>query len=121
MELSEVGTKFGAKTEKIVDNLTRSKKGETKQNINQRKYQSFLKIMEMDKDTRMVKVCDWLDNVRSWPYIPKYHPSHEKLERWFREAEKRYIPLAETVRRQLVNKLERALKKAEVKFRHMLF
>ena len=113
LQAEEITKEFGHRAGEIVTALTRSKKGETKKNIYERKYQSFLEIMKDDKEIKAVKACDWLDNIRSLPYISKNHPSRAKFKRWFKEAETMYIPLAKTVNASLANKMKKALAKAQ--------
>ena len=111
--LRKIIDKFGDKVGKIVKNLTRKKKGETEENKYQRKYQKFLETMKMDRTTRTIKACDWLDNMMSWPQIPKTHPTRKKFKRWFREAEEMYIPLARTVDQKLIDAMKEALVKVK--------
>lgn len=109
LKLSEIKENFGPRVEKLIRNLTRDKKGETNNNKYDNKYKYFLKVMKMDKEAKQIKACDYLDNVRSWPFIPKNHPSTKKFERWFREAETMYLPLARSVNFDLTDKLNKAL------------
>ena len=118
--LRKIIDNFGDKVGEIVKNLTRGKRGETEKNKYQRKYQKFLKAMKMDKTTRTIKVCDWLDNMMSWPYIPKTHPSRRKLKRWLQEVETMYIPLALTIDKRLADKMEIARGKLKSKFKKEL-
>lgn len=110
----EIEIKFGKKAAVLVNNLTRKKlTDETETNRYERKYQNFLETKRKDLDTRMLKSCDWLDNMRSWALISHSHPSREKFPRWFREAEEMYIPLAQTVNSRLVEMMKDALAKAK--------
>lgn len=110
LSLGEIVKKIGRRTGEIVEDLTREKKkDETLKNRYQRKYQKFLELMKKDKEVRAIKACDWLDNIESWPHFPKDHPSRQKFQRWFREAEKMYIPLTQTVDKRLVIKMKKAL------------
>ena len=114
LELKEIRNKFGKKTAQLVGNLTRKKlPDETELNKYERKYQSFLKTMKKNLNTRAIKACDWLDNMMSWAHIPKAHPARKKFKRWFREAEEMYIPLAQTVNQKLVEAMKEVLTKAK--------
>lgn len=112
LKLKEVVLKFGDRVGEIVSALTREKGGETQKNKYQRKFQKFLKILKADKEIRTIKACDYLDNMRSWHYVP----SGEKISRWFKEAETMYIPLAETVHPKIVSEMKKALAKAHSKW-----
>lgn len=111
--LDEISNQFGVRIAEMIERLTRRKERETLKNKYQRKYQKFLEIMEKDHEVRMIKACDWLDNMRSWPYIPEEHPARKKFPRWFLEAETMYFPLAKSVNQKLVTEMRRALSKAK--------
>lgn len=113
LKLEEVTKNFGNEVGVTVNNLTRKKRKETERVRYRNKYQKFLSLMKTDKNTRTVKACDWLDNMRSWVHIPKSHLSKEKLSRWLLEAEKMYIPLGKTVDQKLVIEMKKALIKAK--------
>jgi guanosine-3',5'-bis(diphosphate) 3'-pyrophosphohydrolase len=101
---------FGPEVTNIVISLTRDHKGDTKENKYEKKYQKFTEIIKMEKDIRAIKACDYLDNMNSWPRIPKDHPAQKKLKRWLKEAQSMYIPLAKTVSPKIVVEMENGLK-----------
>jgi len=106
LTLPEIDDMLGKKTAKYVSSLTRDKKKQTK-------YEKFTEIMKQERNIRAIKACDRLDNVRSWPYIPKSHPSIKKFPRWFREFDKTSLPLAESVDKKLVILMKKALSRAK--------
>jgi len=113
LKLSEIRKKFGRKVSKLVENLTKEElPEETESNKYERKYQRFSVLMKKDHHTRAIKACDWLDNMRSWSYIPKNHSARKKFPRWFKEARTMYIPLGQSVGTHLVDKMEEALERA---------
>jgi len=116
LSLKELTQKFGERIKKIVLVLTRAKaKDETEQNRYERKYQHFLKIMKADEKVKIVKACDWLDNMRSWLFISQNSPSVKKLPRWFKEAETMYLPLAKSVNSRIAEKMKEILSKVKFK------
>jgi guanosine-3',5'-bis(diphosphate) 3'-pyrophosphohydrolase len=118
LTLLEIRRKFGQRTAKLVGNLTRKKlPGETELNKYERKYQKFLETMQKDFYTRAIKASDWLDNMVSWPLLVTLRPVRKKFERWFREAEKMYMPLAQTVDLKLVEEMKKVLIEAKREYR----
>lgn len=106
LTLEEVEKKFSSNISQMVSVLTRDKDTEPKQ-------EKFKKILGENKLVRIIKACDWLDNMRSWSYIPRNNPVRSKFPRWFHEAETMYIPLAETVDSKLVQDMKKALASAQ--------
>lgn len=118
--LEEIKKRFGDRVLEIVRASTRNKTGETEQNKYQRKRQHILKIMKMDKYIRAMKSCDYLDNARSWMFIPKNHPSTKKFPRWFKEGKNLYLPLAKSVSSKIAEKMEKALSRAILRWKEFL-
>lgn len=108
----EIEQKFGKRVAEIVKALTRNKDQETK-------WDKFQKTLKADEEIRTIKACDWLDNLRSWAYIPRSAPAITKFPRWFEEAKKMYIPLAESVNNQLAQKASDALQRVKNKFSYL--
>lgn len=106
LTLEEIEKYLGKKTAKSVAIITRDHKKETK-------YEKFKQYLRENKNIRAIKVCDRLDNMRSWPYIPKNHSSLKKFPRWFKESDKISLPLAESVDKKLVSLMNDALSKAK--------
>jgi guanosine-3',5'-bis(diphosphate) 3'-pyrophosphohydrolase len=116
ISLETIKKKFGQRLFEIVDISTRNQKGDTEENKYERKQEHILNIMKKDKHIRAIKACDYLDNVRCWPYIHKNHSSVKKLPRWFKEAENLYLPLAESVSSELAELMKQALAEAHFKW-----
>lgn len=117
LDIETIINKWGARVGEIVIALTRVReKDETEKNRYERKYQHHIKIMRSDKEIRTVKTCDFLDNVRSWPYISKNHFAVKRLKRWFKEGENMYLPLAESVSPKMAEKMKNALAQAHRKW-----
>lgn len=114
--LEAIKEKFGQRLFEIVHASTRNQKNDTEANKYERKRKHILNIMQMDRHIRAIKACDYLDNVRSWPYIPEDHSSVKKLPRWFKEARSLYLPLAESVSPKLAETMKQALVKAHAKW-----
>lgn len=102
LTLEEIKKLFGGKVADMVSTLTRDKEQETKQ-------EKFEKTLKADLNTRTIKVCDWLDNMRSWKYIQEDSAAYSKLPRWKSEAKTMYIPLAETVNQKIADEMESLL------------
>lgn len=93
----EITQQFGERVGSLVIALTRYKDKETKR-------EKFEKDMVGPEDIRLIKTCDWLDNLRSLPYHLK---RDEKFERIKREAREMYITLAEaTGNPYLINEMK---------------
>jgi hypothetical protein len=64
--------------------------------------------MKQNKNIRAIKACGRLDNMKSWPFIPKDRPSINKFPRWFKETKKTSIPLARSVDKRLTSVMKEA-------------
>lgn len=94
--LEEIVRRFGKRVGVLVDNLTRLRPlHETEEQKKRSKIEKFTRYLSADYDTRLIKCGDILDNVRSWTYIPKEHPSRKKFSRWYSEVKQYSLPLAE--------------------------
>jgi len=71
-------------------------------------------ILRANRTVRMIKTADTLDNMRSWPFIPRNHPVQYKFPRWFNEAKKFYIPIALTVDKQAAGEMEGILNRSMI-------
>jgi len=113
LKIEEIRSNLSSHIAQIVSDLTRYKReDETLENKYEKKYKKFLETMKKPIEVRMIKACDWLDNMRSWQYIPKDHPAREKkFPRWFKEAETMYIPLAKTVNEKIAIEMKNILTK----------
>ncbi len=106
--LDEIETTFNTRIATIVDALTRDKTQYTKQ-------EKFSMTLNQPWEIRAVKVCDNLDNMRSWFTIPEGHVARLKLPKWMNEAREQYIPLARTVDEKIASLMEQELTEAEQK------
>lgn len=88
ISLAEIRRKFGERVVKLVSALTRDKEKETKKD-------KFEKTVNGPEDVRLIKACDWLDNLRSFIYRTD---RGERWQRHLKEAKEMYIPLAEATR-----------------------
>lgn len=113
MTIENIIEEFCEITAQLVENLTRNHAGDSENNKYVRKLKKIQAIMQKDYNTRVIKTLDILDNMQSWCYIPKEHPSRKKFPRWFEEVETMNIPLAETVDNRLVDKMREALERAK--------
>lgn len=109
LTIDELTCDFGDSIAQIVCALTRDKNLETKE-------EKYRKTLQTSKKIRLIKSCDWLDNMRSWKRIDKTHPSRGKFPRWFNEAKAMYIPLAKSVDPEIVTEMENILIQAEEEY-----
>lgn len=96
VSLENIKNLFTEKTAQLVKNLTRERpNNETEEQKKINKVKKFEELMQADFHTRLTKCADILDNVRSWPLIPKDNPSRKKFPRWLNEIKQYCLPLAE--------------------------
>jgi hypothetical protein len=67
--------------------MTRDKEKETKR-------QKYEKIIHKSQEIKMIKACDWLDNLRSCVYRTD---RGERWQRHIKEDKEMYLPLAELI------------------------
>jgi len=97
--LEEIEEKFGKKVADIILSLTRDKEKETKK-------EKFDKILKGQQEIKLLKACDWLDNLRSFIYRTD---RGERWDRHLQEAKEMYIPLARaTENKWLITEMEKA-------------
>ena len=98
----EIERKFGKKVSDMVSSLTRNKDKETKK-------EKFEKTLYASEEIRLLKACDWLDNLRSFVYRTD---RGERWQRHLKEAQEMYIPLAKaTGNKWLITEMEKAYSK----------
>jgi GTP diphosphokinase / guanosine-3',5'-bis(diphosphate) 3'-diphosphatase len=98
LSLEEIETTFGEPTATMVQALTRYKE--------ETKLEKFHRTMKEPLSTRLIKACDWLDNLRSFK---KRTDRGERWHRHLREAVEMYIPLAEsTGNHWIINEMKKA-------------
>lgn len=85
ISLKVIEERFGKKVAELVAALTREKDRETKR-------QKFERTKRGPPEVRLLKTCDWLDNLRSFPFRTD---RGERWQRHLKEAREMYIPLAE--------------------------
>ena len=83
----QIKEQFGSRVAGLTKALTRDKEKETKR-------EKFEKTVKGPKEVRLIKTCDWLDNLRSFVYRTD---RGERWQRHIKEAREMYIPLVEAV------------------------
>ncbi len=112
-----IESKFGKRVLGLVQSVTRERPdNETEEDKIKSKTTQFEKLARDPTETRFMKTADFLDNMRSWPLIPKNGPMAFKIPRWINEAEKYYIPITNTVAPQAVPEMETIVQKVKEKF-----
>ena len=105
--VEEIKTQFGSETARLVEGLTRPKpKNETEEEKEKNKLKNIEKIARSDEKIRLVKLCDVLDNNRSYAYIPKTSPRYKKIPRWKKEF-RHYLPIAAKTNKKLFKLLKK--------------
>ena len=113
--LEEISRRFGKRVATLVDNLTRPRPlHETEEQKKKSKIEKFTVYLSADYDTRLIKCGDILDNVRSWKYIPREHPSRKKFNRWYAEVKSYSLPLAEKTDATLADAIRESYNAATV-------
>jgi len=109
--------KCGKRVLELVKSVTRERPdNEIEEDKIKSKTTQFEKIARDATETRLMKTADFLDNMRSWPLIPKNSTMAYKIPRWIREAEQYSIPIAITVAPQAVSEMEEIVAKIKEKF-----
>jgi GTP pyrophosphokinase len=85
--LEEIQKRFGERVAEFVEFMTRDKEKETKK-------EKYDKIILESQELKVIKACDWLDNLRSCVYRVD---RGERWQRHLREDEEMYLPLAKIV------------------------
>ncbi len=107
--IEHIRGQFGERVASLVGNVTRERPiDQSDESIRTNKAEKFTWLMTADEQTRLIKCTDLLDNVRSWPNIPKESNACTKFPRWFQEVKKYGLPLAEKTHKYLFDELERA-------------
>ena len=112
--LKNIKETFGSRVYRLVRDVTRWRpKNETEAQKKKSKKKYFSKVMEEDEESRLVKVVDLLDNLRSWPFIPNDSPSQEKFRRWSQEARLYYLPLAKKTNNYIYQGMKKIVKSSK--------
>lgn len=110
IKIKEIKKHFGERLVYLIEGLTRRRPpSETEEEKRESKRKKFEELMESDRAVRIVKCSDLLDNVRSWPFIPKDHPARQKFPRWIEEAKNYYIPLTDKTDKKISLAMRRAI------------
>jgi len=114
VSLKQIQKQFGKKITILVKNLTRPRpKNETETAKKISKGRKYRAILRADKNTRLIKCADMLDNLRSMLFISKHHPTYLKFPRWLEEANKYDLPLAKKTSHAILMEMKKALSKAK--------
>lgn len=102
ISIEEIEKQFGIRIAEFVDALTRDKDKETKK-------EKFEKTLQKSSEIKILKACDWLDNLRS---LPARTDGGERWNRHLREAVEMYIPMAKATGNEwLVKEMKKAYNK----------
>ncbi len=110
--LAEIKKLFGSRVARLVKNNTRPRQeNETEAHKRVAKPRKLRATMRADRETRLVKCADILDNMRDWQSIPVEHSSRKKFPRWFDEAKRFYLPLAQKTDPYIAAEMRKAYNK----------
>lgn len=109
---SQIKKLFGKRVAEIVSALTRKRpKREKEEEKYKNKSKYFSILMKKDKEVRMIKAFDCLDNMMSWKKIAEKEGMKIKIKRWFKEAKNLYLPLARSVDKKIFFLMKRFYEK----------
>lgn len=98
----EIEERFGRYVAKLVQTLTRKHNDEQSlQEKIEAKRQNWLEIMSSSHETRMIRICEDLDNMYCWQTLSEDNPASKKIPRWLAEAQQMSLPLARTTNIQV--------------------
>jgi len=104
--IEHIETEFGSETARLVKGVTRPRtENETEEEKLSNKPKKFKEIAESDEKTRLLKLCDILDNMRAMGYISEVHINYPKILRWKDELKEYVLPIAENTNQKLYNLL----------------
>ncbi|MBD3207976.1 MAG: HD domain-containing protein [Candidatus Nealsonbacteria bacterium] len=107
---------FGPQVERLVKGLTRERpENETEEQKRENKLKHIKELSQESREIQLLKLCDVLDNARSWKYIPESNPNFEKIPRWKNEL-KNYLPLAKKVNSKLFLMLQKYIRVGKESF-----
>ena len=99
--IKKINQQFGKKIARLVLALTRDKNKETKE-------EKFVKTLRSPKSVRILKTCDWLDNLRSCALLTDHN---EWWQRYTAQGKEMSVPLAKsTGNKWLIKETEKALR-----------
>ena len=112
-----IKSQFGKRILELVKSVTRERStDETEEQKRVNKIEHFKKLTDEPAATKLIKAADFLDNMRSWPFVPINASMAYKIPRWIKEAEQYYIPIANAVAPQAVPEMEEIVTKVKEKF-----
>lgn len=86
---------LGSEVARMVEKVTRERPAnESAEERKRGKLEKWNAVMNEDYAVRLIKTCDFLDNVISWKFITMEQAGYSKLGRWLMEAETMYLTLA---------------------------
>ena len=101
MAIKTLQQQFGKEVARLVKAVTRKTPPQATQlQKNRGKLAKIDKIARSDRNVRLVKLCDQLDNRRSRQFIPIKNASRKKFSRWDKEFAK-YLPIAKKTNKNL--------------------
>jgi len=101
VDIEIIKEQFGNKVAGLVEKVTRERpEDQTEEQKTKNKQKKIYALAESDKEMRLIKLCDRLDNRRSQEFIPENHSSQKKFERWNKEF-RQYIPIAKATNAKL--------------------
>jgi len=101
VDIEIIKEQFGNKVAELVERVTRERpEDETEEQKVKSKQKKIRALAESDKETRLIKLCDRLDNRYSQEFIPENHSSQKKFERWNKEF-RQYISIAKATNKKL--------------------
>ncbi len=104
--IEHIENEFSEETARLVKGMTRPRpEDETEEEKLSNKPKKFKEIAESDEKTRLLKLCDILDNMRAMGYISEAHINYPKILRWKSELKEYVLPIAENTNQKLYNLL----------------
>lgn len=112
LTIAAIADVLGSEVAHMVEKVTRERPAnESAEERKRGKVEKWNAVMNEVYEVRLIKTCDFLDNVISWKFINMEQAGYSKLGRWLMEAITMYLPLAqrtsEFATRLLAMELER--------------
>lgn len=103
--IKEIVDAFGLEIGDLVEGLTRTRpENETEEEKKHSKLKYIERLSRGVKEIIILKLCDVLDNARSWEYIPQNNLNIQKISRWKNELSE-YLAIAQANHPQLFEML----------------
>lgn len=95
LSVEQLKQNFNSKIAEYTLGVTRYRPiGETPAQRKEGKLKKWEQIMQSDREIRLIKSYDYLDNMICWKFISFDMPAFKKIPRWLMEAKDMYLPLA---------------------------